>query len=161
MNGETETGVMIMQVDAEMDHGAILTRTKYQITNTKGYKEIHDELAEIGANLLIETIPKYVSGEIKPVEQDHAHATFCKMLNREDGRIDWSRSPEHIYNQIQALNPEPGTWTIWQDKILNIKHAEFVDNKLSFVTIQLEGKKETTFKDFLTGHLDFDISQCK
>lgn len=182
MNGDTETGVVITIVDADMDHGPILKKQEVRIMNQETYTELHDRLAEIGAKLLVETIPEYVNGKIKPQEQDHSKATFCKMLEREDGRIDWSRSPQEIYNQIRALNPEPGTWTTWpsfaeacatakaiggtrsagkQDKILNIKSAKLVDGKLQLVTLQLESKKETSLAEFLNGHPDFKISDCQ
>lgn len=161
MNGDTETGVVITIVDADMDHGPILKQTTYNLQPTTTYQEAHDELAKIGAKLLVETIPEYIDGKIKPQEQDHSKATFCKMLERADGKIDWSRSPQEIYNQIRALNPEPGTWTTWKDKVFNIKSAKLVDNKLELLIIQLEGKKETSFPDFLSGHPDFDISQLK
>ena len=161
LNGDSETGVIIMQIDKEMDHGPILKQTTYNLQPTTTYQEAHDELAELGAKLLVETIPKIISGEIKPQEQDHNQATYCKIFTRKDGKIDWARSPQEIYNQIRALNPEPGTWTTWYDKVLNIKKAILVDGKLSLTTIQLEGRKETSMFDFLSGHPDFDISQLK
>ena len=159
LNGDNETGVTIIQIDKDVDHGGILASTKYQISNSGYYQQVHDELAEIGAKLLVETIKNIRT--IKPREQDHVQATFTKMFEREDARIDWSRPTQEIYNQIRALNPEPGTWTTWNGKILNIKKAVLVDGKLSLITIQLEGKKETSMTDFLSGHPDFDISQLK
>lgn len=178
MNGESETGVTIMILDAEMDHGPILTNKEYLMDDSKYFTEIHDELSKMGADLLGDTLPKYVSGEIKPVAQDHRLATFTKLLGRNDGRIDWKRPVEEIYNQIRALNPEPGTWTIWDNQILNIKKAKPLkhsfsgeyglvrkhDNNIVVVCdgsmlilelIQLAGKKEMTAKDFLNGHFDF------
>ena len=134
MNGDRETGVAIMKVDEEMDHGAILRITNYELRITDYYKKVEDDLSKLGAELLIDTLPKYISGEIKPQEQNHSRATFTKLLIREDGRIDWSKTAEEIYNQIRALNPEPGTWTTWpsfanalagkKTKILNIHEVE-------------------------------------
>ena len=127
LNGEAETGVSIMLIDEQIDHGAILVQQKFEIRNSK-FEIIAKDLAELGAKLLIETLPKYISGEIKPQPQDHSQATFTKMFTRADGRINWSEPAEKTYNQIRALNPEPGTWTTWHpstssgqaNKVINI-----------------------------------------
>jgi len=161
LNGDKETGVSIMVVDAEVDHGPILAQKTYNLQPTIYNLQASKELFELGAKLLIETIPKYINGEIEVKHQEHKKATFTKMFKREDGRINWSESSEKIYNQIRALNPEPGTWTIWRDKIINIKKAEIVDGKINIKTIQMEGKKEMPFEEFLRGHSDFEISQLK
>lgn len=159
LNGDTETGVTIMGIDEEVDHGPILASAKYVIPKTKYNMEISTEIFELGAKLLVEILPKYISGELKPEEQDHGQATFTKMFSRGDGRINWQESSEKIYNRIRALNPEPGTWTTWKDKTINIKKARIADGKLEIEIIQMEGKRETPFREFLNGHPDFDISQ--
>ncbi len=122
LNGDEETGVTIMVMDAEVDHGPLLAMQEFSISNFQfsNHDELAKELFELGAKLLIETLPKYIRGELKPMEQDHGQATFTKMFQREDGRINWKESCENIYNRIRALNPEPGTWTTWKGKILNI-----------------------------------------
>jgi len=186
LNGDKETGVSIMVVDEEMDHGPIITKHETQIMNHEYNEALSKRLFTLGAELLIETLPKYINEEIRPEPQGHSQATFTKMFSRDDGRIDWGDSPEKIYNQIRALNPEPGTWTTWNGKIINIKKAELidpvrsrartlsaspedrgaatsngVDGKLNIQVIQMEGKKEMPFKEFLNGYPDFDISQLK
>src|SRR3989344_5778335 len=143
------------------DHRPILSEEKYTLKPDIFKEDAEKEIWNLGAKLLIETLPKYIAKEITPQPQNHNQATFTKLLTRDDSHIDWSRSRQEIYNQIRALNPEPGTWTTWQDKILNIKKAVLIDGKLSLVTIQLEGKKETSMSDFLSGHPNFDISQLK
>ncbi len=165
LNGETRTGVTIMQIDKDMDHGPIFEQKEFTIGPDETYLLLHDRLAEEGASLLIDVIKNVET--LTPREQNHDQATFCKMFEREDARIDWSQSPQKIYNQIRALNPEPGTWTTWQDKVLNIK-AAFVETsasqgkpELKLTKVQLEGKKETSMADFLSGHPDFNISQLK
>ncbi|OGN07430.1 MAG: methionyl-tRNA formyltransferase [Candidatus Yanofskybacteria bacterium RIFCSPHIGHO2_02_FULL_38_22b] len=183
LNGDTKTGVTIMKIDEEVDHGSILSSKSYYLPPNTYYSQAEQELARLGAELLIETIPKYLNEEIKPREQDHSQATFTKIITREDGKIDWNKSAEEIYNQIRALNPEPGTWTIWQNKILNIIKTDYLDvqlprnlevehpgtvfklnNDIAVVTqkcylilkqIQLEGGKEMDAKAFLNGHPDF------
>ena len=163
LNGDTETAVTIMQIDKDMDHGPILMQKKYAIGPDETFLELHDRLANEGSKLLIEIIENFST--ITPHEQDHSQATFIKIYERADGKIDWSLSPQEIYNQIRALNPEPGTWTTWQDKILNIQEARIKKQEsreeLEIIKLQLEGKKETSFADFLSGHPSFDISQLK
>lgn len=196
LNGETETGITITVVDEEMDHGPILAQREWATTNpiTKNvntlqvphflnsklnYQQLHDFLAKEGAKLLVETLPKYINGETKLELQDHSKATFTKKFSREDGRINWNEPAEKIDNQIQALNPEPGTWTTWKGKVINIPTSNFgysqkeelrpgtimsVDKKIAIATskgyliltfLQLEGRKETDAKSFVNGYPDF------
>ena len=159
LNGEEKTGITIMQVDKDVDHGPIFEQKEFVIEPDETYPLLHDRLAEEGAEILMDVIQNIDT--ITPREQDHSQVTFTKIYERADARIDWSRSAEEIYNQIRALNPEPGTWTMWNDKIINIKKAERIEGKLTLSLIQLEGKKETTLAEFLHGHPDFDVSQLK
>ena len=131
---DTETGVTIMLMDEQVDHGPILAQKPYCLLPTTYYPQAEKELAELGAKLLVETLPKHIDREIKPAEQDHSQATFTKMFSRNDGRINWNEPAEKIYNRVRALNPEPGTWTLLrssgvsfveQSKVLNISEAEF------------------------------------
>ena len=165
LNGDEETGATIMVVDEKMDHGPTLGSIKYQIPNNKSNSEISHELFELGANLLVQILPKYLNGELKPKEQDHSQATFTKMFTREDGRINWNSPAQEIYNRIRALNPEPGTWTTWKGKVINISKITTFDvvspQVINIQTIQMAGKKEMPFEEFLRGHPDFDISQLK
>lgn len=159
INGDEISGVSLMLVDEEVDHGPVLTQKEYLFPKDKYYNEIASEMFSLGADMLVETLPAYIAGEIKPVEQDHDKATFTKMFKREDGRINWAESAEKTYDRIRALNPEPGTWTMWKEKVLNIKKASLREGNLFIERIQMEGKKEMAFEDFLRGQRDFDISQ--
>jgi len=163
LNEDKETGVSIMVVDAEIDHGPVLASREFSISNFQfsNHDELAKELFELGAKLLIKTLPKYINGELEVRPQEHEKATFTKMFKREDGRINWSESGDKIYAQIRALNPEPGTWSIWRGNIINIKKAELDNEKIEIKTIQMEGKKEMSFEEFLRGHRDFNISQLK
>ncbi len=162
MQGDEVLGVTIMKLDKGMDTGPLLAQIKFHPAADESFPEIHDKLAALGAELLVETIPEYIAGRIEPAAQDDNQATITKMITRADGRIDWSRPARDIYNLIRALNPEPGTWTTWRDKILAIKKAA-LDNsgQLQILSVQLEGKKETPFKDFLNGYPDFKLEDCK
>lgn len=182
LNGDKETGVTILVVDAEVDHGLILKNIGYKISSLKYYKEVEKDLAEIGARLLIETLPKYTKGEIEVKPQEHNQATFTKMFKREDGRINWNQPCDKIYNQIRALNPEPGTWTTWKGKVINIPTYDVgypqmanlarkesgtvgkIDNDIAIATrtsylilksIQLEGGEKMDAKSFVNGHPNF------
>ncbi len=127
LHGDTEFGVTIMQIDELMDHGPILVSEKLKVKNEKvTYTTLHDELASSGANLLIETLPKWFAGEIKPLQQDDAQATFSKILKKDDGRINWSRSAEEIDRMVRAFEQWPTSWTLWpsRSKIYRIKIEE-------------------------------------
>ena len=125
LNGDEKTGITIILMDEKMDHGPILTNSKLQITNPKiTYLELHNKLAEIGDKLLLETIPRWIKGEIKPEPQDESKTTYTKILTREDGEIDWKKSAEDLERQIRAFDPWPGSFTFWEimkGKLLRIK----------------------------------------
>lgn len=141
-NGETETGVSIMQLDAEMDHGPILAQIAFPVDAQETTASLTEKVVAQGVPALIDTLKKYAAKEIMPREQDHAAATRCAMLTREDGRIDWSESAEVIERKIRAYNPWPGTSTVWQRKevpvTLKIFSAEISDVVLKpgFVAIE-------------------------
>ena len=177
LNGETETGVCLMIMDAELDHGPILGKSKIQITNPKTtYKELSNQLADTGAELLIKTLPNWIDEKTKPQEQDQSQATFCRLIKKEDGEIDWRKSAQEIERQIRAYQKWPESYTNFDNKILKIIEAEIMarntnkkvgetfltddkqlavqtrDRILILKTLQLEGKKPTPAKDFLNGH---------
>ncbi len=124
LNDEKKSGVTIILMDEKMDHGKIISNIKYQIPNNKiTYENLLKELAEKGAKLLIETIPKWIKGEIKPKPQDEIKTTYTKILKKEDGKIDWRKSAEEIERQIRAFSPWPGSYVFWQKagKIFRLK----------------------------------------
>jgi|SRR3989344_3866109 len=159
LDGEEETGVSIILMDEQVDHGPILASTKYEIRNTKPTApELLQTLWELGGDLIVETIPKWIRGEITPQEQNHGKATYTKKLTREDGRIDWNRPVEYTERQIRAFTPWPGAFTFWQGKRLKILKSYINDQgKLIIDELQLEGKKPTTLQEFLLGHKDFAL----
>lgn len=111
LNGEKETGVTIMVLSEKMDAGSILAGKKAPIGAKITYRELHDELAKIGSELLVKTVPDWVGGKIKPQEQDEAEATYTKIIKKADGYIDWKKEASYIERQVRALNPWPGTFT--------------------------------------------------
>lgn len=163
LNGETKTGTSIFILDAEVDHGSILATKEMAIDPNDTNITLQAKLADISADLLIDTLPKYQSGEISPQEQDHSQATFTKIIKKEDGLIDWTKSAQEIYNQFRAYQPWPGIYTTWQGKILKIINCKLSEDQtqLELISIQLEGKNPTSLKDFKNGYPDFDMSQLK
>jgi len=110
LNGDNETGVTIILMDEKMDHGPIVAQQRWEIRNPK-FEILNKELANLGAKLLIETLPKWINGEIKPIPQNHSKATYTKIIKKEDGKIDWHKSADEIERMIRAYDPWPGTYT--------------------------------------------------
>ncbi|MCG2697598.1 methionyl-tRNA formyltransferase, partial [Candidatus Parcubacteria bacterium] len=103
LNQELETGVSIMLIDDKMDHGPILSQKIIKIDEQETPESLSQKVIDLGGPQLIETIKAYFQGSIKPQEQNHEQVTFCKILTREDGRINWQKSAETIHAQIRAL----------------------------------------------------------
>lgn len=108
-NGDKETAVTIMKLVQEMDAGPILAQSIFPVSDDETQESLTKKVVDVGVPLLIETLKKYRSGEIEPKEQDHTQATFCKLLTRQDGVIDWAEPAEVIERKIRAYNPWPGT----------------------------------------------------
>jgi len=159
LNGDKETGVTIIKMTEKVDAGPIISNIKYQISNIKiNYEILHNKLAELGADLLIKTIPLWIKGKIKEKLQDESKASYTKILTKEDGLINWRDPIEKIERQIRAFNPWPGAYTIYRGKMLKILEADIVNNQLILKKVQLEGKKPMRFEDFLRGHQDFNLN---
>lgn len=143
--GETETGVTLYLLDAQMDHGRIISNFQFSISNEDTNITLEDKCSDVAAKLLIETLPKYISGEIKPVEQNHAKATVTHKFTTADGQVDMVKDdPKVIYNKIRAFNPEPSVWTLnfpgHINKRVKLLSTLWQDKKLVITKIQLEGK---------------------
>jgi methionyl-tRNA formyltransferase len=176
LNGEKTTGISIMLMDEKMDHGPLLKQVEVPLTGEETNESLHDQLAVMGAPLLLETVKEYLAGKITPAEQDHNQATFCRTISKEDAQINWQSSAQEIKQKIYAFYPWPATWTTWNGKRLklfppvqviseqsDIKVGEVFlsDGKLAVKTgadalvinqLQLEGKKEASAEEFLRGY---------
>jgi len=131
LGGDKETGTTIMLMDEEMDHGPIVSKFQFPISNKITYKELEEKLTEESAKLLLETLPKWLNGRITPLPQDHSKATFCKIIKKEDGKIDFNEPAEILERKIRALNLWPGTFFEINGKIYKILEAEiFKDAQL-------------------------------
>src|SRR5579885_2532384 len=107
-NGETETGVTIMQIDAGLDTGDILLQRSTPIGPDETAPELAARLAPLGAELLIEAIDQIANGTAHPKKQDEQQATYAPLLKKEDGRVDWTRPAGSIYNRLRGFTPWPG-----------------------------------------------------
>lgn len=112
LNGDAETGVTIYKMDEQIDHGPILI-TDHLSLNTKEYTtpELSDKLSNLGADLLLQTLPDWLAGKIMPQPQDNSQVTLTKIITKEDGQIDWRKSAQEIERQIRAYTPWPGSYT--------------------------------------------------
>jgi methionyl-tRNA formyltransferase len=176
-DGETETGVTIMKMDAGLDTGPILSMRRTPILPTDNSQILHGRLAQLGAELLIETLPDYVAGKIQPQLQPAEGSTYAAKIKKEDGRIDWRLPAEKIWNRLRAFTPWPGAFTflsaepkphllkIWKAEVVEIsgKAGEILTadktgvviacgrGALRILELQREGGKRLTTEQFLAG----------
>jgi len=113
-NGETVTGLTTMQIDAGMDTGPTLLRREVQIGPDETTPELSARMSEAGAELITESLVRFARGEIVPQPQDPAQATHAPILKKEDGRIDWSRPAQQIYNRMRGFTPWPGAYSTFR-----------------------------------------------
>ena len=121
--GEVETGVTVMRMDAGVDTGPIYAQARQAIWPDDTSATLGVRLAELGARLMLHSLPKILRRDIQPVEQDHAQATLSPKIDKGDGRVDWSRPALHIERMIRAYTPWPGAWTQWDGLKLKIVRA--------------------------------------
>lgn len=115
IDGETVTGVTIMQMEEGLDTGAMLSRLSVDIGD-KNYEELHNSLAEAGSELLTDTLRLIERGEIMPEPQNESLATYAERIYKEDGHIDFKKSPVEIERLIRAFDPWPGAYAVYSDK---------------------------------------------
>jgi len=174
--GEKMTGVTTMMMDEGMDTGAILLQKAITIGEDETSETIHERLASLGGQLLLETVKKMKAGDLSPVPQDPSKASYAPPLKKEDGKIDWSKEAREIDRQVRAFTPWPGAFTLWEERLLKIckgkiregmskgkpgvvvwTGADFIEvdtgKGLFLITeLQVEGKRRMGVRDFLSGH---------
>ena len=177
--GDHETGITIMQMDRGLDTGPILLQGKCPINSADTSGVLHDRLANIGSECLLNILDAVVSGDLQPVAQDNSQATYADKITKLEARIDWSQTVNNIDCAIRAFNPAPICHTelagfplrIWQAEILDtelISSAGKVLNcskagidvatgkgVLRILTCQPQGKRTMTVADFLNGNPAF------
>jgi methionyl-tRNA formyltransferase len=171
------TGVTIMKMDKGLDTGPILSQQEIFITDEMNAGTLFDQLAQIGADLLAKTLPKYISGEIQPRPQDDALATYAPRLKREDGLMDFNQPADFLARMVRAYDPWPGAFQFWGDKRIKVfaAHVEtgldippgtpaIVDNQPAWGTqsgllvldeLQMAGKQRVSGAEFLRGAKDW------
>ena len=110
-DGHAETGVTIMQMDAGLDTGSVLAVRRTPIFPTDDSQTLHDRLAQLGAELLVETVPGYIAGKIVPQPQPVEGASYAAKIKKEDGQINWQLPANEIWNRLRAFTPWPGAFT--------------------------------------------------
>jgi methionyl-tRNA formyltransferase len=121
--GDTETGITIMCTDEGLDTGPILSQRAVPIAPRETAASLHDKLAQLGADLLLETLPRWLSGELAPQPQPSEGVTLAKRIRKEDGLIHWERPAPEIDRQVRAYTPWPGAYTFWAGRQLKITEA--------------------------------------
>jgi len=179
LNGDRETGVTLMLTDAGMDTGPIIAQRAIPIAARDTTATLSDKLAAVGAELLMETIPAWLAGDISPLPQDESKATTVRLMSKQDGEIDWTRDAAEIDRRIRAFTPWPGAYCHCQGKKLSILAAHpspdwsGVDQPGSVVQteqgigvatpegllildeVQLAGKRPMDVRQFARGKRDF------
>lgn len=125
--GDTKSGICIMQMEEGLDTGPVLLEGETPITNTTTASQLHDDLAAMGAKLIVEAMEKIDT--LPRVKQPEEGATYAKMLEKDDGRIDWTKPAADIERQLRALHPWPGVWCMQGGQRLKVIAAEVAEGK--------------------------------
>jgi methionyl-tRNA formyltransferase len=176
LNGDSETGVTLMKMDAGMDTGPIIAMARTPISMEDNAETIHDRLAALGASLLVEKLPAYLDGSLKPAPQPEG-ATHARKITKEDGRLNWHEPALALWNRVRALTPWPGAFAylraeekpmllkIWRARsttghgapgeILGVDKAGITvacgRDALLLTEVQREGGKRMSAHDFVLG----------
>ena len=149
------TGVSIMRLDKEMDHGPIVSQKEYVISEWPKREDLEKTFGDIGGELLADILPDWVAGKIETKEQDHSKATYCKKIEKQEALLDLSADPYENFRKIQAYSGWPCAFFFVKNNERNIrvavKDAEFKNGELVITRVIPEGKKEMNYQDFLRG----------
>jgi methionyl-tRNA formyltransferase len=119
-NGETETGITSMRIDAGMDTGDILLQEEMDIAPEETAPELAESMAEAGAPLVVDTLRRLTEGKLVPRPQNNGEATYAPLLKKEDGRIDWNRPAQEIYNRMRGFALWPGAYTTFRGQTCHL-----------------------------------------
>lgn len=129
LEGDAETGITIMRMDAGVDTGPILSKRSIPILDDDTAGTLSLRLAELGAELLADTLPGYLAGVLQPQPQNEALATYAPMLKKEAGLLSFESSALRLARLVRAYNPWPGAFTLYRDQVLKIHRAHAVDGE--------------------------------
>ncbi|MGT2829183.1 methionyl-tRNA formyltransferase [Streptococcus hillyeri] len=173
MNGEAEAGVTIMEMVKEMDAGDMVSKASTPILDEDNVGTMFEKLAIVGRDLLLETLPGYIAGDIKPEPQDHSQATFSPNISPEQERIDWTKSDREVFNQVRGMYPWPVAHTYLDGQRFKVYETALAEGNgkpgqiifktkkelvvatgqgaISLKTVQPAGKPKMAIADFLNG----------
>ncbi len=170
--GESLTGVTIMKMDPGIDTGPLLAQSAIRIEPADTAGSLSDKLSLLGAELIVETVPRYLTGELPPEAQEESQASYAPLLKKEDGRLDFNLSGEELLRRIRAFDPWPGAFFQWDRGLLKVRRARLQmgqaspgqrlifqgspavgtrDALLVLEEVQPEGRKSMTGTAFLSG----------
>lgn len=173
--GDAETGITIMRMDAGLDTGPILSQRGFPLAADETGATLHDKLSTLGGDLLIETLPGYLDGTIRPQAQQDALFTLAPRIDKEEGRIDWTQSALSIERTVRAFTPWPGTFTTWAGRSIKILAGEIIarrgipglvnehgrgfaigtgDGLYAPARVQMEGRAAVSGEEFRRGYPD-------
>ncbi len=125
--GDKESGITIMQMDEGLDTGAMLLKETVRITDKTTAQSLHDELAEVGALLIVDALGKLRAGELHPAPQPTEGVTYAAKLTRETGKIEWQKPAFELERQLRALHPWPGCFFLLDGEPVKVLAASVVD----------------------------------
>jgi len=172
-SGDAETGVCLMQMEAGLDTGPVLAVRRTPILPDDTAETLHQRLSELGGALVREELPRYLAGALTPHPQPAEGVTIARLVEKEDGRMDWVRPAVELERRVRAFVPWPGAWTQLGPQLLKIWRTEVVpgtgapgtvlaahgtldvatgEGALRLVELQPEGKRRMSAAEFLSGH---------
>ncbi|MEQ1499968.1 MAG: methionyl-tRNA formyltransferase [Parcubacteria group bacterium] len=146
---ETETGVSIIRLDDQVDHGPLLAQKKVEIDWPPYEQDLENLVAKVGASMVADLLPDLLENKIQEKEQDHSKATFCEKIKKSDGEINLNDSPNLNLIKIRAYHKWPGAFFFVNNKRIIVKRAHTENNELVIDRIVPEGKKEMDYKDYI------------
>lgn len=182
LQGDEVTGVTIMLLDAGMDSGPILTQREVSISAEDTAGSLTEKLARVGAQLLMETLPLWIGGQIDARAQEESEASYTRAITKSDGEVDWRLPTVELWRRVRAFDPWPGCYTWWRGKRLKLVRVVPLagekpvepgrvvalassapttvgvgtgDGILGLVRVQLEGKREISVEEFVRGQRNF------
>ncbi len=181
LEGDPAAGVSIMLLDEGMDSGPVIAQQEEPILPEDTTESLTDRLFRKGAKLLVESLPRFLQGDLAPQPQDDAQATYAPRLTKEDGEIRWELPAETLWRQVRAYHPWPGSFTRWEGRLLKVLEAVPMSHVvtapgevipldgdspapvgvaagagvLGLKRVQLEGRRAVDAADFLKGHEAF------
>ncbi|MFA7254174.1 MAG: peptide deformylase [Patescibacteria group bacterium] len=153
LDGDKFTGVTLIRANEKMDEGGIISQVKVELNNTENATILKKYLAEIAANLLLNSLPYYIAGDLEPVPQDSAGVSYNKLFKKSDGLVDKDTSPLIVERKMRAFSDWPKVFTLINGKRIQLLTGHFdTDGELIIDLVKPEGKKEMTYDDFVRGY---------